>query len=152
MLKSGSINTGAIKSRTNEKINRDDRSPDPPRSRCSAENSVEHNQQYRAANDCDAETDQLLPKPWRKGLGREAVLMFAKKVFIQIQSGKLKMQTIIRYGTRSRLFAASSNLVSRSEKSRSRAEIREASRKIEIASGQKKIPQNQPVTALEIGI
>src|SRR4029077_15729564 len=65
--------------------NRDDCSPDPPRSWCSPENSVEHNQHYRAANDRDAETGQLLPKPWQKGLGREAVLMFAKKVFIQIQ-------------------------------------------------------------------
>ena len=63
----------------------DSGSPDPPRFRCSAKNSVQHDQEDRAADDRDAKTDQLLSKPAWEILSGESVLMLANELLVNVK-------------------------------------------------------------------
>src|SRR6266511_1793363 len=65
--------------------NSDSSSPNPPCFRCSPENSVEHDQDYRAADERDAKTNQLLPKPRSESLCCQSVLMLTKEVLVEIE-------------------------------------------------------------------
>ena len=69
----------------NEKTTAIAGSPDPPRFRCSPKNSVQHDQEDRAADERDAKTNQLLPKPGRETLCGESVLMLAKEVLVNVE-------------------------------------------------------------------
>src|SRR5882724_12208583 len=60
-------------------------SPDPPRFRCSPEHSVQDDDEDRAADERDAKTNQLLPKPGRETLGGQSVLMLAKEVLVNVE-------------------------------------------------------------------
>src|SRR5207248_3605218 len=60
-------------------------SPDPPRFRCSPKHIVQHDEEDRAADERDAKTNQLLPKPRRETLCGESVLMLANEVFVNVQ-------------------------------------------------------------------
>ena len=60
-------------------------SPDPPRFRCSSEHSVQHHEEDRAADERDAKTNQLLPKPLWETLGGQFVLMLANEVFVNVE-------------------------------------------------------------------
>ena len=98
VLKSGSMNTGAIKSKKKGKNNGHAGSPDPPRFRCSPEHSVQHHEEDRAADERDANTNQLLPKPLWETLGGQFVLMLANEVFVNVK-GKaqdVRMDNTIR--------------------------------------------------------
>src|SRR5262249_22450682 len=64
---------------------RDCSSPDPPRFRCSPKNSVQHDQEDRAANERDGKTDQLFPKPLREILCGESVLMLANELLVNVK-------------------------------------------------------------------
>src|SRR4029450_9554844 len=60
-------------------------SPNPPRFRCSPKHSVQHDEEDRAADERDAKTNQLLPKPCRETLCGESVLMLAKEVLVDVE-------------------------------------------------------------------
>src|SRR4030095_15712372 len=65
--------------------NGDTGSPDPPRFQCSPEYSVHHDQKDRAADERDAKTNQLLPKPRWETLCGQFVLMLANEVLVNVE-------------------------------------------------------------------
>ena len=85
VLKSGSMNTGAMKSTTNEKTTATAVPQIHHVFGARRNTAYKHNQEDRAADERDSETNQLLAKPCRETLRGKSVLMLAKEVFVNVE-------------------------------------------------------------------